>query len=54
MQGGGLIVQDLKSANGTTVNGQHVSSNPRGTVLKPGDRISAGDVDFVYDLYDQV
>ena len=49
LQGGGLIVQDLKSANGTTVNGQHVSSNPQGSALKPGDRISAGEVDFVYD-----
>ena len=49
MNGATLLIQDLKSGNGTTVNGQHVSTNPRGTPLKPGDRLSMGEVDFVFD-----
>lgn len=40
----GFVIQDLKSRNGTHVNGQRVSE----TELKANDRIRAGQTQFVF------
>lgn len=37
-----LVVEDLSSTNGTLVNGERVDRQ----VLKPGDRVTIGRVDF--------
>lgn len=37
-----LVVEDLRSTNGTLVNGQRVERQ----LLKPGDRVTVGRVDF--------
>lgn len=37
-----LIVEDLRSTNGTLVNGERVDRQ----VLRPGDRVTIGRVDF--------
>jgi pSer/pThr/pTyr-binding forkhead associated (FHA) protein len=47
--GGDLLAEDLNSANGTTINGERLGNNPGGMLLKPGDRIRVGGVDFVYE-----
>ena len=45
-QGGRIIVRDLNSTNGTSINGQAIS---RRTELKPGDRLSVGPFHFEFD-----
>ncbi|ODS52565.1 MAG: hypothetical protein ABS36_16060 [Acidobacteria bacterium SCN 69-37] len=37
-----LVVEDLRSTNGTMVNGERVERQ----LLKPGDRVTVGRVDF--------
>jgi pSer/pThr/pTyr-binding forkhead associated (FHA) protein len=37
-----LVVEDLRSTNGTLVNGERVARQ----LLKPGDRVTIGRVDF--------
>jgi pSer/pThr/pTyr-binding forkhead associated (FHA) protein len=43
-KGGGYLIQDLNSRNGTHVNGQRISE----TALKPNDKIRAGQTQFVF------
>jgi pSer/pThr/pTyr-binding forkhead associated (FHA) protein len=38
-------ISDLRSKNGTRVNGQPIQQSP----LAPGDRISIADIELVYD-----
>jgi pSer/pThr/pTyr-binding forkhead associated (FHA) protein len=42
-----LVVEDLKSTNGTFVNGEKVDR----AILKPGDRLAIGRVEFVVDMH---
>jgi pSer/pThr/pTyr-binding forkhead associated (FHA) protein len=44
--GGGLILEDLGSTNGTLLNGERVS---RPQPLRPGDAIAVGDVTLAVD-----
>ena len=48
-KGGDLFAEDLNSANGTAINGERLGSSPGGVVVRPGDRIKVGEVDFVCD-----
>ena len=43
-QGGGYVIQDQNSQNGTLVNGRRVTE----TTLKPNDSIRAGQTQFVF------
>ena len=43
-KGGGYVIQDQNSQNGTLVNGQRVTE----TMLKPNDKIRAGQTQFVF------
>ena len=43
-KGGGYVIQDQNSQNGTLVNGRRVSE----TTLKPNDSIRAGQTVFVF------
>lgn len=43
-KGGGYVIEDQNSQNGTLVNGKRVTS----TTLKPNDNIRAGQTQFVY------
>lgn len=43
--GGGFRIEDLRSTNGTLVNGAPIQSSP----LQPGDRIRIGDVEMVFE-----
>ena len=47
MGSGGFVVADLRSKNGTTVNGAPISS----WTLKDGDLISIGSTTFLYLLH---
>ena len=49
LQGESLVVRDLNSANGTSVNGKSLSDNPSGVSLWPGDRITIGEVHCTYE-----
>ena len=49
LQGESLVVCDLNSANGTSVNGTRLTNNPSGVPLWPGDRIRIGEVDCIYE-----
>jgi hypothetical protein len=44
-RGGGLRVEDLKSANGTFVNNRKITDAP----LRVGDRLGVGDIDFLVE-----
>jgi pSer/pThr/pTyr-binding forkhead associated (FHA) protein/tetratricopeptide (TPR) repeat protein len=46
----GVVVRDLGSANGTTVNGQPLEGD---TLLQPGDQVQFGMIEFVYELGDE-
>ncbi|MBX5483150.1 MAG: FHA domain-containing protein [Myxococcaceae bacterium] len=46
----GIVVRDLGSANGTTVNGQPVEGD---VVLQPGDVVSFGMIELVYEPGDE-
>ena len=43
--GGRIRIEDLRSTNGTLVNGAPIQSSP----LQPGDRIRIGDVEMVFE-----
>ncbi len=43
---GAIHIQDLKSTNGTWVNGERIHES----TLKPNDRVRAGQTVFVYEL----
>jgi pSer/pThr/pTyr-binding forkhead associated (FHA) protein len=45
-QGGGYVIQDLGSANGTFVNGSRVTEGP----LQPGDEVSIGGTRFRFEV----
>jgi pSer/pThr/pTyr-binding forkhead associated (FHA) protein len=45
-KGGGYLLEDCKSSNGTWVNGKHVEG---ATPLKANDRIRAGETHFVFE-----
>jgi hypothetical protein len=50
LQGGNIYVEDRNSGNGTKVNGLAiiVGSPPR--ILLPGDKLSLGEVDLIYEI----
>lgn len=43
---GGFIVEDMRSTNGTLLNGQTLEGE---ALLEPGDRISIGDTDLIFE-----
>lgn len=43
---GGFILEDMRSTNGTTLNGQSVDGE---VALEPGDRIGIGDTEFIFE-----
>lgn len=47
-EAGGLVVEDLGSTNGTSVNGEEMGSGQR-LVLGPADRLTMGDTVFVVE-----
>jgi diguanylate cyclase (GGDEF)-like protein len=47
VEAGGLHIEDLQSANGTRVNGQHV----HGAILRDGDKIQVGSVTILKFTY---
>ena len=49
-EGGGFLIQDAGSTNGTTVNGSAVPARGHGppVQLKPGDDVRIGQVDFTF------
>ena len=49
LQGESLVVRDLNSANGSSLNGTRLANQPSGIPLRPGDRIRVGEIDCVYD-----
>ena len=47
--GGGFLLTDLQSSDGTKVNGRSVTSTP----LNPLDRIQIGETVLVFEVYDR-
>ena len=43
----GYVIEDLGSTNGTLVNGRRINE---AVLLRPGDRVTIGSVDFRYDI----
>lgn len=50
-QGGAVHVEDRNSGNGTKVNGQHLTVGLPAIPLKPGDKLSLGEVDLIFETF---
>jgi hypothetical protein len=48
--GGTLCIEDLNSGNGTLVNGQPVPLGAAARPLRPGERITLGEVELLFDV----
>lgn len=50
-QEGVVHVEDRNSGNGTKVNGQHLTVGLPAIPLKPGDKLSLGEVDLIFETF---
>ena len=51
LNGGNVLVEDRNSGNGTTVNGRELKVGQPAVPLRPGDKLTLGEVDLMFEIF---